>query len=229
MSEPSFGKLYHTQDGKTVFIDPKTSQATVFEGVKTMEQIMEPKEQVVTSDPSTKGIDAIKALMSMLPMLPMSPALPAPGGVKFDFILLTGNQPAEVMADEADILGPKDYYVLVPKENEGIITSMGATKIYAWVSEFKNGHKPEYKGNSKHRIMQEQFDWLMQHKTCPVVAWYSLECPAFVSVACQSHAKAIQPMLTPEKIKGASEAGLFVSSESIDAIPEAISAEEREV
>lgn len=221
MPEPSFGQLYHTQDGKTVFIDPKTNQATVFDGVKTLEQILEPKDQITATSKSEVS-DLLKAMMAQLPMLSMTP-------LKFDFVLLPGDMGDMVDSQtDEDILGPKDYYVLVPKENDALL-KLGATKIYAWVSEHKKGHKPDYKGHSKHRILPEQFDWLMKHKECSLVAWYSQECPAFVSVACQSHAKAIQPMLTAEKIKGSSEAGLFVSSETMAGLPEAISAEERVV
>jgi hypothetical protein len=229
MPDPTFGQLFHTQDGKTVFIDPK-GKATVFEGVLTMDKIMEPKDQIMMSNASVKPEEVpeiLKAMLSQLPMLPMMPIVP----MKFDFVLMTGPQPNQVVSSQTDedILGPKDYYILVPDESEASLKLGATTRIYAWVSEHKKGHKPDYKGHSKHRILPEQWEWLLQHKDCPVVAWYSQECPAFASVACQTHAKAMQPRLTAEKVESSSEGGAFASSESIEVHSEIVSAEERVV
>src|SRR5258708_5672031 len=40
--EPSFGKVYHTADNKTVFIDPQTKLATIFEGILSLDTLLEP-------------------------------------------------------------------------------------------------------------------------------------------------------------------------------------------
>lgn len=225
MSEPSFGKLYHTQDGKTVFIDPKTNQAHVFEGVKTIEQIMEPKEEVVAPSAAKGEVsDLLKALMSQLPMIQDL------NGYKMDLFMLP---PVELInlepdPEAGDILGPKDYFLLIPKEKESLLHFMPIA-VHAWANEFRQGHHPEYKGYGKHRILPEQWNWLMNHKDCSVVGWYSAECPVFASVACQTHAKAMLPKLVPDDVKSSSEKPLFISSESLIAQPETIGAEEREV
>lgn len=176
MPESNYGKVYHTADGKTVFVDPKTNKASIFDGILTVEKIVEPANGA--------GLIGNKDFF---------PAL-------LDLFILSGQLAAEdEILDTPDILGPKDYFILAP--DKAIPLSVGASPVRAWVSEYKNGHKPDYKGFHKHKILPEQWDWLNTHKTCSIVAWYDQECPAFIALACQDHAKIIKPVPVQDGVK----------------------------
>jgi len=159
-----------------------------------------------------------------------------PPGIKIvDFQLIgapfvTGQtQPATVQKDKIeDVLGSLDYYVLVPTDKAKYLTG-AHVPINSWVTEHKNGHHPEYQGHKKYRIMPEQFEWLKKHKDCKIVAYYTPECPVFVSVACQDHAKVIRPIMPQAGGLDASKGLEFSQTISVTSQQEAISSEEREI
>jgi len=207
---PTFGQVYHTADGKTVYFDPKSKQVSVFEGLLTLDKIIEPDIQA-----GTVNEEAVEFILKKL--FPM-------GTVGLDIIVSTQPGPTEV--DLTDILGPKNYYILVPEKDLPLCISAG--RVSSWVSEHKQGHHPVYHGFIKHRILSEQFDWLRDHKQCSVRAWYGPECPAFVSLACLDHAKSIQPVshkdatITPV-------AGLLCETSTVESAMETVLTEERDV
>src|SRR5208282_195400 len=163
-------QMFHTKDGKTIVYDVGTGQVKI--------QALEPK-------PENAIPPKLAALLKQL-------ILPQPTIV--DLVFIPGGQQEIKDEKEEDILGPLDYYILVPIETEKLIYK-AVVPITAWVSEYKNGHKPDYTGYNKHRILPEQFGWLNQHKDCQVVAWYAHKCPIFASLGCQTHAKSIQPCI----------------------------------
>jgi hypothetical protein len=218
MSEPTFGQVYHTKDGKTVYFDPKTHQVSVFEGILTVDKIVEPAVQANSGDflGEQQMEDILKNILG-------------PGMFSFDFVVSPaqyglGPEPEE---EQADILGPKDYYILI--REDALPLSVSASMTPAWVSEFRNGHKPDYKGFRKHKILKEQWDWLNTHKACSVVAWYSQECPAFVTLACQDHAKIIKPVPHQEEVKDSSTPALSLESSSVHTSLESVLTEERDI
>ena len=219
MSEQStFGQVYHTKDGKTVFIDSKTNQALIFEGILTLDKIVEPNTGLITTAPS-----------QVLPIL--NSILGSSNGVQLDLLVLTDKSPNlsknQEGSESFDILGSKNYFILTPDKVLPLAIEPG--RVPAWVSEFHDGHKPDYPGFHKHRILPEQWDWLGTHKNCHLVAWYGQECPVFVSLGCQDHGKIIRPVIVPEKTKNASTEDLMLELGSIPAITEDILAEERDV
>lgn len=223
MPEANAGQLYHTQDGKTVFIDPKTKQATVFEGIKTIEQILEPDQ---TANFTGGSVDPM-----MLPIISKliggMQLLHAP--LKMGFVIVKG--PKGESEEEVDILGPKQYYVLA---NKSVVPlSVGSTCVRAWVSEQQNGHKPDYPGYEKHRILPEQWDWLMQHKSCAessaIRAWYDQEQPGFLALGCQNHGKIMKPISKVDGAIDSKDTSFAVESSSVAIQAETVSAEEREI
>jgi len=218
MPEPTFGQIFHTQDGKTVFIDPKTKQATVFDGIKTLEQILEP-----VADAAVPGglLDAFTALSLLTGAGPKF--LP----IKMDFLVV--QKGAEPSQTKVDPLGPKEHYVLVKPSL--VPLEMGAARVRAWASEYKNGHKPDYPGYEKHRILPEQFEWLQSHKDCVVLIWYDQECPAFACLACQDHAKIVKPIMASNKSAESKMEGfsMSISESDVAGQQESVTAEEREI
>jgi hypothetical protein len=212
MSEPTFGSVYHTKDGKTVYFDPKTKSVSVFEGILTIDKVVEPATQGEFAGSDLAFVESV--LQKMFPM----------GSLGFD--LLVTEQPFDV-ADMTDILGPKDYYILV--QDKGVPLSIGAANVPTWVSEYKHGHHPVYPGFTKHKILAEQYDWLHNHRSCSVKAWYDQECPAFISLACQDHAKVIQPVRHPDEQKDAPLTGLLFESSTVQTSIESVLTEERDV
>jgi hypothetical protein len=183
MPEPKVGQIYKTEDGKTVFVDPKTQHAFVFDKpIVLIDKLAEPGTEF-TIPPA-----ALQAFHDALQDFITSPSktFPAPGGL----IMGLADEGEEKDIDiSLDILGEKEYYILVPK---GMVPlSVGVGRFYMWVSEHKKGHHPEYSGQVKHRICKEQWDWLMDHKECGLLAWYDKECPVFPSIACQDHKKIV--------------------------------------
>lgn len=217
MAEPSFGQIYHTTDGKTVYFDAKTKQVSVFEGILTIEKIVEPDHSLpsISSSPFMTEIEIENILKQFL----------LPGWGSFDLVVMP-EESIQSTEESTDILGPKDYFVLIPVEIAPL--SNKPCQAPAWVSEFRKGHRPDYKGFVKYRILPEQWDWLGSHKHCPIVAWYSPECPAFVSLACQDHAKIIKPVIYSDPTKNA-YMGSLTESGSIATETESVLTEEREI
>ena len=232
---PNFGKIYHTADNKTVFIDPKTNQATIFEGILPIETLLEPFNTSIGPD-----LDNILSVLNAIPynMSPLDSILSSTEAIfnpaqTFNSTKNFGAAGSEVLegTDNPDILGPKNYYILASMKS--IPLSVGTCPVRAWVSEFKKGHQPDYKGFHKHRILPEQWDWLGSHKTCPIVSWYDVSCPAFITLACLDHAQVVRPVLVP------SSAALYatetkapefvIESNSVTSNVENILAEERDV
>lgn len=215
-------QTFQTTDGKIVVYDPNTGQASVHT----------PMTKFVGPTPAPS--DLIALLQSLMPPQVkivdfMIIGDPGTGTGKTEDPKKDNTNKEDGDAPEDDILGPIDYYILVPKEGEKLLHSIFPVPINAWVTEHKNGHKPDYKGYNKHRILPEQFKWLNQHKDCPVVAWYDEECPVFASLACQTHAKTIQPRIPQGGKDNASNGSQFVGTSSIVSQQESIGTEEREV
>lgn len=208
MSEPTFGNVYHTSDGKTVFIDPKTNQATIFEGDS---KIIEPS--------AVTAADQQEALGSILGPLPAKLMVG-----QFSII-----KPQEPSQTEVDPLGLKEYYVLAPEGLGGLSAFSAHAHIKAWVSELKNGPKGSYVGHKKHRILSEQWDWLMEHAHCSIVAWYDEKCPAFITLGCQDHARIIRPTPKVEGTLAGSDPKIDLELASVLPNHEHIAAEEREI
>lgn len=214
--EKPVGQVFHTPDGKTVFIDPKTNQASVFEGILSIDKIVEPATEIGIPQSGKSG-EAFEALKNLLP----------PGLLKLDFLVITGGLPKEKNEDIPDILGEKEFYVLAPKS--AVPLSIGSCPIRAWVSEFKSGHHPDYQGYIKHRILHEQWDWLHNHKECLVRAWYDQECPAFISLACQSHSKVIRPIYKHESTIGSSTEPVMLDLGTVETTQDSVLTEERDI
>jgi hypothetical protein len=223
MSEATFGQIFHTKDGKTVFIDPKTNQASVFEGVLTIEQIQEPTDKTVVSQMQDEK--EVLAIMSQLlggSLMPGFVSYPS----KMDAFALKGL--LQQSSEPVDILGPKDYYILAGKSSGPL--AMHPCDVHAWTSELRQGHHPEYQGHLKHRIMPEQWDWLAQHPNCPIKAWYDSSCPAFVTLACQDHGKVIKPISKVDSSQASkTEPGVYAEQSSVQTHIETVLAEEREI
>lgn len=134
-------------------------------------------------------------------------------------------QPAEFK--EPEILGERQYYILSAQHS--LPLALAAGKINAWVSEYENGHHPVYQGFHKHRILPEQWDWLLKHPKCPIVAWMGMECPAFPTLACLTHSCLIRPITHQEGKEVSSDASVELSTATIHSMLEAIQAEERDV
>lgn len=213
---PTFGEIYHTKDGKTVFVDSKSGQVSVFEGILTIDKILEPS--LGLSLPMSNLDTIIQKLLAddMSDLI-----MPAEAS----------NQAAIEATGPDNILGPKDYYILVSSKQLPLGLNVGRTT--AWVSEWRNGHHPEYQGYHKHQILSDQWKWLINdHKECPIMAWYDAECPAFVTLACQAHAKIIKPVRVVEEVVPVSEASptsLLVEIGSIQTVLESVLTEERDV
>jgi len=215
--EANVGQIFHTKDGKTVFIDPKTNQATVFNEVLTADQLIGEPEEGLISGGEMPDL-AFQALASLLPAMAfMKP-------VKIDLFML--KKPGEPSQTEIDPLGPKQYYVLAPES--AVPLSIGSSAIHAWVWEYQKGHKPVYEGHHKHRILAEQWDWLQAHKDCSIRAWYDQDQPGFVSLCCQDHALVMAPVTKPDKTNPL----VTVSSATVESVQlqtDALTAEEREI
>jgi hypothetical protein len=200
--------VYHTQDGKTVFIDPKTNQATIFEGDA---KLIEPS--------AVTAADQKEAVESILGPLPAK--------------LMVGQfsvlKPQEATIAETDPLGLKEYYVLAPEALGGLSAFSAHAHIKAWVSEHKNGPKGNYIGHKKHRILPEQWDWLTNHAHCSIVAWYDEKCPAFITLGCQDHARIIRPVSKTEGILAGSEPKVDAELDVVLPSQEHLAAEEREI
>ena len=210
MSEPTFGNVYHTQDGKTVFIDPKSKVATIFEGESTL---VEPTS--VMGGPADQK-EAVESILGPLPAKMMVG--------QFSVI-----KPQEPSQTEVDPLGLKEYYVLAPEGLGGLSAFSAHAHIKAWVSELKNGPKGNYVGHKKHRILPEQWDWLTTHAHCSIVAWYDEKCPAFITLGCQDHAKIIRPAPKVEGTLAGSDPKIDLELLSVLPNHEHIAAEEREI
>lgn len=183
--EHKFDKVYHTQDGKTVYVNAETNQAQIFDGTLSVEAVQAPQGEATVAGQGVANQEQIfEALKHILP------AAGAPGIFKLDFIMVGTPETGEVSM--TDVLGPKEYYVLGDKK--AFPLGMEICPIHAWVSEHQQGHHPDYKGYKKHRIMPEQWDWLAGHKNCRIVAWRDEKCPVYVAVACQDHARMCRPV-----------------------------------
>jgi hypothetical protein len=214
MTAPSFfGQVYHTDDGKTVFFDPKTKSVSVFDGEFTIDKIVESSVQAGVIDSDMAAVESI--LQHMYPI----------GSMGFDIVVST--QPLSSEVDLTDILGPKDYYILVPEKT--LPLGVSSCKVIRWISEHKKGFHPVYPGFIKHKILPEQFDWLGSHKECSVMAWYDQKCPAFVALACQDHAKIIQPVKHQDEPKDASMPFQPCETSTVTSIAESVFTEERDV
>lgn len=217
MPEANVGQIFHTKDGKTVFIDPKSNQATVFNEVLTADQLIGEPEETLISGGDMPDL-AFQALSALLPAMAfMKP-------VKIDLFMI--KKPGEPSQTEIDPLGPKQYYVLAPES--AVPLSIGSCAVTAWVSEHQKGHKPVYEGHHKHRILPEQWDWLNQHKDCSIRAWYDQECPGFVSLCCQDHAKVMKPVIVVDKTNVLATVGT-VDSQNVAVQSDNMTAEEREI
>lgn len=212
MSESQVGQVFHTEDGKTVYIDPKTHQASVFDGVLSAEQIAQPQSMI--TGPSGDNDLAFAALAAMMPGLAI-----LNGGFKSGFLVL--KKAVDSSQSEIDPLGPQEYYILA--DDAWLPLSISACDVYAWVKEYKNGHKPDYPGYKKHRITDGQFDWLQLHKDCKLKAWYDQECPAFIALACQDHMKIIKPIAKSDSPEP------FIQTLSVSTATESVTTEEREI
>lgn len=210
MSEPTFGNVYHTADGKTVFVDPKTNQATIFEGDA---KLIEPSS-VLGATAEQK--EAIGSILGPLP-------------VKLMVGQFSVMKPQEPVTQEVDPLGLKEYYVLAPDSLGGLNAFTTHAHIKAWVSEHKNGPKGNYAGHKKHRILPEQWDWLTQHAHCSIVAWYDDKCPAFITLACQDHARIIRPTPKVEGTLAGTDPKIDAELDSLQPTHEQVSTEEREI
>lgn len=221
MAEANVGQVFHTHDGKTVYIDPKTKQATVFDGVKTVEQIQEPDLNAILGPAGDSAFQAIAELLAGA----SNPFTMLGKPLKLSFIAIPKAQ--ESSQSEIDPLGPKNHYVLV--KPSAIPLSVGSSPVRAWVSEHQNGHKPVYADYEKHRILPEQFDWLMAHKDCSVRTWYDSDCPGFLALACQDHCKIMKPVSKVDGASDSKEPSFSLQGLSVQSQTETVSAEEREI
>ena len=202
MEEKEPGKLIH-ENGKTVFTDPKTHQTVIFDEII-------PEGLGLTNHQMALAA-AIKALM------PHSNLILGPIGY-----LSASNTSLDV-----DPLGPEEFYLLIPSNK-----TLGHIPITvgAWVTEYENGHKPNYEAHSKHRILESQAVFLKDHGECPIVAWIDLACPIFPSIACQTHAKAMKPVTGINKeVFSTADKNIFLETSSVKAEIDAIMGEERDV
>lgn len=252
--EPSFGKVYHTADNKTVFIDPQTKLATIFEGILSLETIN--TIDTILEPLSETGIIGSLTGPGIQDLFPMFNALIPSGLSQLDFLVtnvtnVTGVDSSSTAlatsyssssntsqkfeqsgnnkeTEDIDILGPQNYFVLAPMK--AIPLSVGTCPVRAWVREYKNGHKPDYKGFHKHAILPEQWDWLNLHKTCVIVAWYDQTCPAFITLGCLDHAQVVKPVLLPVTSSSKeTNPGFSMESSSIKDSIEHVLAEERTI
>lgn len=221
---PKVGELYNTDEGQTVFVDPKTNHLFIFEKVKIKPVVKEPTVlQPANIDNSKKSHNAAtaKALLTVLS------AFEKLGGIAPSIITPTELPMATIIADQdGGELGKRLHYILIPEGK--LPLSVGGANFNTWVAEWEKGHHPDYTGYVKYMILKEQFDWLSEHKAgCSLVAWMDQACPIYASVACQNHAVSMRPVFE----KGASaEVGKFAGQE-VKIVPEAahVLAEEREI
>lgn len=208
-------QVFTTKDGKEIIYDPNSGTVKVHQ------------PHVDTGAPGP-GV----SLGIPIEILAMLKHLMPPGVKVVDFQMVEAPSfmadPPTQTKEPEDILGTLDYYILVPKENTKYLIG-GHVSITSWVTEHKNGHHPEYQGFRKYRILPEQFEWLKKHEDCQVVAYYSPECPVFVSVACQDHAKVMRPVMPQTEGSDGSKGLEFSQTVSVTSQQEAISTEEREI
>jgi hypothetical protein len=183
---PVYGHVYHTKDGRTVYFDPITKQVSVFDEILTLDKLIGSASGPAGSLSSVHSQQYVdEVLQKMFPI----------GSLGFDLMLAleTKYLPEPEEDDLLPILGTDiiDYFILVTCK--GIPLSISSRKVSHWVSEYK-GHMTDYPDYEKHKILPDQFSWLNTHKDCSVMAWYDQECPAFVALACQDHARIIQPI-----------------------------------
>lgn len=215
MSEATFGKVYHTKDGRTVYVNEKTGQASVFEGLLTIDKILEPAATSSLVGPPISKSEVDEFMQKMFPAL-----------AALD-IIFPEDEGLDEELDFPDILGPKDYYVLV--SDKVLPISTNSSVVRAWVSEFKNGHHPDYKDFVKYRILPEQWNWLQNHKNCTIMAWYEQSCPGFIALGCQDHAKVIKPISIPDEVKSAPTGSVWLETGTVHTGLETVLGEERDV